>query len=670
MKRYIKIVIFLFTLFNSLSTNAQFVWVKSFGSNQPEEGTSITVDIFGNIYTVGIFTFTVDFDPGVGVFNLTSAGGRDIYILKLDAAGNFLWAKNLGGTGNDMPLSITTDGTGNVYTTGFYLSTADFDPGAGVFNLIAVGGADIFISKLDASGNFVWAKTMGGTGATDQGKSIKVDASNNVYITGFFSTTVDFDPSAGTFNLASAGGNDIFIAKLDPSGNFLWANKIGGIGADQGNSIVLDASNNVYVTGFFNGANVDFDTGAGTALKTSAGSSDVFVLKLNTSGVFNWVSTIGGTVIDEANGINIDASGNIYTTGRFFGTSDFDPGAANFNISSTGSSDIFVSKLNNTGDFVWAKTMGGPRADVGLSISLDASSNVYTMGNFQTFSAEVADFDPNAGAFNLASIAATSDMFMSSLDASGNFRCAGAIGGASTDNGASIVADATGNIFMTGKFNSTVDFDPFAGTFNLVGSNEDPFILKLSGCSVVLPITLINFNAICRESHILLTWQTITEINNNFFTLERSADAKNWIEIATIEGAGNSNSIENYSFNDYFFSDKTVYYRLKQTDFNGDFEYFNVAVANCLTNSATKVTIFPNPTNRFLNVEFNIDEQINYNLTITDLLGKMVFVENVANLKKGKNTINFDLNIVPKGIYLIKIELGNGYQMVEKIIKQ
>jgi len=168
----------------------------------------------GNVYTTGYFGGTVDFDPGAGVFNLISAGVQDIFVSKLDASGNFIFAKAMGGTGSDFGRSIAMDASGNIYTTGeFNSATADFDPGAGVFNLPSVGSYDAFVSKLDVSGNFLWAAAMGGTNG-DGGYSLAVDALANVYTTGAFQLTVDFNPSAGVFNLTSAGSNDIFVHKM------------------------------------------------------------------------------------------------------------------------------------------------------------------------------------------------------------------------------------------------------------------------------------------------------------------------------------------------------------------------------------------------------------------------------------------------------------------------
>jgi hypothetical protein len=154
----------------------------------------------GDVYTTGIFQDTIDFNPGTGVANLSAVGEEDVFILKLDANGNFLWAKSFGGIEMDQGYSIAIDAEGNVYTTGYFIDTVDFDPGTGVTNLSAVGGKDIFILKLDPNGNFVWAKSFGGI----EGIGIAIDGMGNVITTGYFSDTVDFDPGTGVMNLTSA----------------------------------------------------------------------------------------------------------------------------------------------------------------------------------------------------------------------------------------------------------------------------------------------------------------------------------------------------------------------------------------------------------------------------------------------------------------------------------
>ena len=246
----------------------------------------------------------------------------------------------------------------------------------------SVGMPDIFVSKLDSNGDFVWAKSMGGPSSLDYGNVIAVNSSGNVYTTGIFQGTVDFDPGAGIANLISAGDRDIFVSKLDSSGNFVWAKSMGGTVYDSGINIVVDSNSNVYTTGKFKGT-ADFDPGAGTANLTSAGGSDIFVSKLDSSGNFVWAKSMGGTAYDSGYGIVVDSGGNVYTTGEYDGTADFDPGTGTAILTCSGESDIFVSKLDSNGNFVWVKRMGGSNADWGNDIALTQATTFIRQGTLK-----------------------------------------------------------------------------------------------------------------------------------------------------------------------------------------------------------------------------------------------------------------------------------------------
>ncbi len=390
----------------------------------------------------------------------------------------------MGGTSSDIGNSNAIDNSGNIYTIGSFAMTVDFDPGSGSYNLASAGYEDIFIQKLDANGNFIWAKSMGGT-SHDIGNSIAIDNSGNIYTTGDFGGTVDFDPGSGVYNLTSVGYYDIFIQKLDANGDFIWAKSMGGTSYERGYSIALDNSGNVFTIGEYR-ETVDFDPGSGTYNLTSAGNDDVFIQKLDSSGNFIWAKSMGGSLIDYGNSIAIDNSGNIYTTGFFGGTADFDPSSGTYNLTSKGDWDIFVQKLDANGIFIWAKSMGGTSNENGRSIAVDNSGNVYTIGSFKG----TVDFDPGSGSYNLTS-AGYQDIFIQKLDTNGNFIWAESIGGTSSDFVSSIAIDNSVNIYIIGGFADTVDFDPNSGIYNLTSAGgSDIFILKLkqntSGMSTIV----------------------------------------------------------------------------------------------------------------------------------------------------------------------------------------
>lgn len=333
---------------SKFDVSGNFKWAKAFGGTGSDLVFAIAANA-SNVYVTGSFGTTVDLDPGTGVTSVTVTGGStDIFVSKFDASGNFTWGRQLGGTNEEQGLAIAVDGSGNVYTTGTFQATVDFDPGTGAANLTATGTTygDVYVSKLNASGNYVWAKSWGGVD-TDRGNGIKVDASGNVYVTGNFQNATDFDPGAGTTNITSQGLTDVFISKLDVSGSLLWVKTWGGTSSDNGQGITVDGGGNIYVTGGFMSANVDFDPGTGTTSSSSAGGFDVFLSKLDASGNFKWVQTWGSTNNDVGYASAI-ATKTVYVTGTYAGTVDFDPGTGTTNITYQGTGtvlDLFISKF-------------------------------------------------------------------------------------------------------------------------------------------------------------------------------------------------------------------------------------------------------------------------------------------------------------------------------------
>jgi len=562
------------------------VWERSMGGTNDDRGYSIALDGSDNVYTTGRFVGTVDFDPGAGIANLTAAGNSDIFIQKLDAAGNYLWAKRMGSAsaGSDFGRSIAADASGNVYTIGWFLGTVDFDPGAGTANLTSAGVADVFIQKLDASGNYVWAVRMG-SGSSEYGASIAVDGFGNVYTMGYFSFTVDFDPGAGVANLSSAGDYDAFLQKLDASGNFVWAKRIGGGSTDYGRSIVVDASGNVYSTGYF-ASTVDFDPGAGTANLTSAGNWDIFVQKLDASGNYLWAKQMGGTDADYGRSIALDAAGNVYITGQFRGTADFDPGAGTANLTSAGNWDIYISKLDASGAYLCATRMGGPLVDYANSIAVNASGNIFITGDQYS---TIVDYDPGAGVFELSN-AGSEATFVAQYDGSCNFMCSFILtpGHNETFYNRHLAVDGASNLYITSSFNSPViDFDPCPAVFNApMFGGYDIYVAKydFSNCSCsVLPVELLSFSGKQAGARTQLQWATTSEINNDYFTIERSINGNEFYPIGQVEGAGYSYSRLNYSFEDKNPLAEN-YYRLKQVDFNGELRYSKTISINVESN--------------------------------------------------------------------------------------
>lgn len=386
--------------------DGNFIWAKQMGGPMGSNANYIAVDGLGNLVITGLFSETVDFDPGPGVFEMTAVY-RDIFIASLTTDGEFLWAKQIGSEYEDNGQTIAIDPVdGSILVTGYFTGTADFDPGPGYFELspLYLGDYDIFLLKLDSNGNFTWAVRIGSDGF-DAGMGIDLNAGSEIYLTGVFSNTVDFDPGADVFEMTASFGEiqytDGFVCKLGPNGRFLWAKQFGDAQNDWAYSIAVDDNGNCYSTGMFNGS-IDFDPGAGETILTSEGW-DAHIWKLDTDGNLVWVRDIvRGPAEAWGNAITLDNSGNPYVTGFFNQTADFNPGEGVYNLTAGAHWEIFISKLTTAGNFSWAVAMGGNQwydinTQQGFGIVVDDDENVYSTGTFESFT----DFDPGAPIFYL-----------------------------------------------------------------------------------------------------------------------------------------------------------------------------------------------------------------------------------------------------------------------------
>ena len=403
-----------------LNALGNFVWAKQIGGSGSTSFTTadaLYIDASDNLYISGMsygISGGIDFDPGVGVFNVTNPSGYIMFILKLDANGNHILNKQFTNGTNDSRNhinAIKVDSTGNMYATGCFGGTLDFDPDAGTTNLTQFGtyaySNALFIFKLNSSGSLAWAKTMintgvGGNNFTDQGYGIDVDSAGNVYTVGYYWGGIDADPGTGTYNLTSylssnptiVGANTLFISKLDAAGNFVWAyDLVGDHSIAALPSLVVDNANNVIVSGYQqNGIAVDYDLTTGVNLLPSDTNS--FVLKINSNAGFIWAKstardTVGYGHGNYAPGLTLDAAGNIYTAGTFgyYSPVDFDPSPANYILTTpTGGSnaDGYISKLDTNGNFVWATQIGGTGQEGCFSIAVSPIGKVTVLGKTTT----------------------------------------------------------------------------------------------------------------------------------------------------------------------------------------------------------------------------------------------------------------------------------------------
>ncbi|HMQ89423.1 MAG TPA: SBBP repeat-containing protein, partial [Flavilitoribacter sp.] len=292
---------------------------------------------------------TIDFDPGPGVAPLVFSS-LDCFVARYTPSGALVWAKKLsdGTPGSSAFLTaFHADQSGNLYLAGRFSGTVDFDPGPGTYNLTGSAGGDLFVTKLDASGNFLWTDAFPNLTSTFSTitlvSSIAVDVQGSVFLACLFDGgPFDMDPGPGSVILTPIGVLDIVVTKLSSTGAHFWSKQVGAAGATIWvRSAAVDAQGNVYSAGFANGT-VDFDPGSGVSLFSSNPGNATFIQKLDNGGNFVWVKQIAQS---RSEGVFVDNSGSIFCTGSFIGTTDFDPGPGSYNLTANAANDAYLLKL-------------------------------------------------------------------------------------------------------------------------------------------------------------------------------------------------------------------------------------------------------------------------------------------------------------------------------------
>jgi hypothetical protein len=402
------------------STNGSLIWVTSFGSTGVDIPHSVVTDNNNNIILTGYFSNTCDFDPGASVAVKTSNGGRDAYIAKYDSSGNFQWVITYGSDSLDDAFNLDVDAQGNIYWTGVIEGTVTV--GTTTFTTQV---EDVVFGKISPSGTILWVKQVGGSGI-DEGSGIILDNNGDIIHTGYFQTTVDFDPNAGVSNLTSSGGFDTYFGKYDTSGNLIWMKKIGGPGVDIGapGGITIDNLNNIYIAGNA-GVNCDYDPNAGTVTHIMNGTTDWFVAKYDNNGNHILSFTVGGTGQDQAHRLTTDNQQNIYVTGWFRISANFNPNGTALTLTGNctgGGHDGYIAKYNSSGVCQWAKQFGGvvngtDQLTLGTSLKLLNQQQVVFSGRFHGNNAFASiPISPTTNSNG------ASDMFICLLDSNGNYQ--------------------------------------------------------------------------------------------------------------------------------------------------------------------------------------------------------------------------------------------------------
>lgn len=465
-----------------------YLFTNRIGNTGFDGANDVCLDATGNIYVVGYFSDTVDFDPGPGVMNLKVDSLSDIFFAKYDPMGNLIFAKSIGGKYYDAGYFIDLDASGNIIISGTFSSTADFDPSSTIHNMSSAGGTDIFFAKYDPSGNFIYSKRIGNS-SNDAPSAMALDNFSNLLMATNFGGTFDADPGTGIANFSGLGSTDILLCKYDSTGNYVWGKQIGGTSTDQCAGITIQADGTACITGTFKGT-PDFDPSASTFTMSSFGGYDIFISGYDSSGNMVFAKQIGGSSDDIGTCISSDNSGNLYISGNFNGSCDFDPSGTTSILSTTyGGNEPYLAKYTSTGNYVSAFNLKNfEQTNVygidGKSVYVNSASNIFLAGQFfhvqnlanGTPSHEVVGADNNQ------------TVFVAKYDTVLNFQWGHSIIGNYTSpyvGCSDFVMDNAKNSYIVGGFKGLLDFGAGAPPLYSAGSGN-AFLAKIDSTGTVV----------------------------------------------------------------------------------------------------------------------------------------------------------------------------------------
>jgi hypothetical protein len=645
-----------------LDSNGNLIWVQTIGGSSNDEAFALCSDSTGNIYATGHFEGLVDFNPDAGVSYLSGAGNADVFILKLDSAGNFQWARRIGGPSNDYARAICCDSLNQIYITGTAAPSADFDPGVGSLVLTNDGGYDAYVLKLSDAGSLVWAKNFGGPGS-EWGLSLEAGHSGSLYISGFFYQTADFDPGPGIASALSNGGSDVFLLKMDTAGTFNWIKTFGGASNDEGISMTLPDASHICLVGHYAGWLVDLDPGSGIQNFSSVGGgTDIYVGKFDNAGDLVWMKAYGGDNLDEPAAVTHDEDGNIYTTGLFRNSVDFNPGTSAYVLTTTFPTGpgVFLQKLSPSGIFQW--TIAVDCTTIGYDLVLDNSGGIYVVG---TIGSDNLDFDPWSEIYELSAPGFNTNAFVMKLGpciapdtpvvaSSGFVLCAG---------------DSTELFVSSGNLNSAVEwqwFDNFCGG-NLIASGPSAlvspsatttyFVWGSANCSSAGVCGEITINAVPAPLIVSSIVQDEMTGLDGSISLTVSGGTSPYTYQWNGPGSFSSSSEDLLAL-------AAGDYEVTITDANGCDTTLNFIITSFvgIENYPDFFTITPNPTADFFKVLNNSSEG-NWSVQLLDLSGRIIYEAEVMEPECTLNLSPFD-----SGTYVLIISAGD-LILIKKIVK-
>lgn len=451
-----RLTLLLAFLATAFLSQAQYLhWVKKLGGSGTDYCTTLHSDSRSNVYMGAAFSNSITFEGQT----FTASNGMDALLTKYDSTGKWQWTKQISGNGDQFTTTIKTGTDGSIYLLGSFSGTVDADPSANVTLFTSKGFNDFFLAKYNPDGNLVWAHPFGST-RIDYGNGLAVTASA-VYITGSFSESMAFNPAKpDSLGWVSKGGEDLFLGKFTLNGQLKWMKSVGETDQESGEDLVVDASENLYITGFFH-KTLDLDPKSDKAFNvTSVGGRDVLVAQYDSSGAFLWGGAFGSPYNDLGISIALHSNNRIAITGELSSTADVDFSANQKLLSpvSGASADAFAVEYTTGGQYVWSTTLGGNSYESGKKIAYDKKGNLYVV--LAALSTSLP-FDKNEntvyltthGDYDGVAVKYTADKKFAYGIALGS------TGGEGTDG---MCVDNMSNLYLAGYYVGTTDFDPQA----------------------------------------------------------------------------------------------------------------------------------------------------------------------------------------------------------------
>ncbi len=698
-KFHLKIIVTLFFIGSSYRSTCQsFDWLKSAsflpGTLDNVYAAQTTVDSDANLYMTLHSQGGINANMDGGFYPFANVDYvRQVFILKHDYNGAFVWAKSIRGipdsSGNALTYDILVSSLDHsVYISGIFQGVLDFDPGPAEFLMTSVDyGNNAFILKLSSEGDFEWAYQFGST-SIDEVKELAEDSFGNILITGAFMGTVDFDPGAGEVAYSALTSSSGFLLKLDSAGNFIWVKVFEGDKIAL-NQLTLDETGDIFVQGVFY-ADVDTDPDLPEVIYTGSYSdASFFVEKLNDAGEFQWVKVIEGTPSSWMNVYGLEVKDDyLYLLGTFRRSTDFDPSPSVSELSFV--EDVtatFIQKLDTEGNFIWAKGIGGDGTVAGYELKMDPFDDLFICGAFKTGS---ADFDPGPETYMLETVVGDPlDFYLLKLDSDGNFLWTETSNTGTKELFRDVTIDESGNVYVVGDgVGCTADFNFGFGLATL--PNEDRyFALKLSYCDpVTIPVSIHACNAYTTPSgdttyyesgfyrdtlmsstfcdSILLISLTIGDVEASLaidgyeLTAFPSGATYQWLvcgttDLVEIPGATdqvyNAPTIGSYAVivNDDGCIDTTECFSVLG---NADVENFN---------QNFDLKVFPNPSTGNVTIVCTENANVSIYSTLGEVVGKTSILAGSTEL---------DLRGLASGIYHMQIYTRNGVVFSRKLVIQ